>query len=72
VRLYIYGSCTICLGSGKTWYGRACPYCNHDAKQFLEASAISVMRYTLEELDETSQEKLYTILKDKFEGEDDD
>lgn len=72
MKLYIYGSCTICLGTGKTWYDRGCPYCNNDAKQYFEASAVSVMRYTLEDLDETSQHELFTILKEKFEGEEND
>ena len=71
MKLYIYGTCTVCLGVGKTWYGRACPYCNHEQKQFFEASRGSVMRYMLEELDETEQEELYILLKEKLEKEDD-
>ena len=71
MKLYIYGTCTICLGTGKTWYGRACPYCNHDARQFFEASRRSVIRYILEETEESEQLELYNILKEKLEKEDD-
>ena len=71
MKLYIYGTCTICLGIGTTWYGRVCPYCNHEQKQFLECSRGSVMRYMLEELDKNEQEELYNLLKKNLEKEDD-
>ena len=71
MKLYIYGTCSICLGTGKTWYNRPCPYCNQDAKQYCEATRGTVIRYVLEELSKEEQQELFNILKEKLEQEND-
>ena len=73
MKLYIRGKCTICLGTNQTWYGRSCPYCDHDALQFFEASKMSVIRHILENSSKTEQEELITLLQNKLlEGEEND
>ena len=63
MKLYVYGKCTICLGTNKTWYNRGCPYCDNDARQFFEAARSTVMTYILENFDENERKELITLLE---------
>ena len=73
MKLYVYGKCTICLGTNRTWYNRHCPYCNNDAKQFFEAAKTTILTYILENFDETEQRELITLLEQRrLNGEKDE
>lgn len=72
MKLYVYGKCTICLGTNKTWYNRQCPYCNNDARQFFEASNKTIVTHILESFDESEQRELITLIEQKLIREEED
>jgi predicted DCC family thiol-disulfide oxidoreductase YuxK len=73
VKLYVYGKCSICLGTNRTWYDRHCPYCNNDAKQFFEASDKTIITHILENFTNVDQRELITLLEQKLsKGEEDE
>jgi hypothetical protein len=63
-KLYFHGSCLACRGSGKTWYGRPCPYC-HAGTAFHEASDELIKDYVLESMSEESKRDLLSRLQEQ-------
>ena len=73
MKLYVYGKCTICLGTNRTWYDGGCPYCNDRAKQFFEATRKTITTHVLENFNETEQRELIILLERKLsKGEEDE
>ena len=72
MKLYVYGKCTICLGTNKTWYDRQCPYCNNDARQYFEASEKTITTYILENFDENERRELITLLEQNLSKEEEE
>ena len=72
MKLYLYGKCTICLGTNMTWYNRECPYCNNDARQYFEASEKTITTYILENFDENEQRELITLLEQNLSKEEEE
>ena len=68
MKLYTYGKCLMCLGTKKTWYNRQCPYCI-EGRAIHEITKKTVMKYVVENLDETEKKELINLLSNSLEEE---
>ena len=71
MKLYKYGKCLICMGTGRTWYNRACPYCKQGTALH-EVTSKSIKTYILKTLDEDDKKELFNLLKQDLEKEEQD
>lgn len=71
MKLYKYGKCLMCLGTGRTWYNRACPYCDKGTALH-EVSNKSLKAYILKNLSTTEKKELINLLNEQLEEEQDE
>lgn len=68
MKLYKYGKCLMCLGTGRTWYNRACPYCD-EGVALHEVTTKSIKAHVLQSFDKDDKKELLELLEDDLEKE---
>ena len=58
----------MCLGTGRTWYNRACPYCDQGVALH-EVTTKSIKANVLQSFDEDDKKELLKLLEDDLDKE---